>query len=337
MRRRSCPAAKVFAFTANTSWSGRLNGTTCSSCGSTCRPSWSPLNLTMMPVSGAVTDCSHAGSASSCRQLVDGPGTPPGTVPVPVGHWAGAGRRPRREAVRDARLEDRRGLIARVERRDVDVRAVGRERARRVGEEGEDPQRRAAERCAQVGGVEHPDVGAADALRGELRVAGTGHAGDRCVGAMLAAVRRADERAVAARAREHDVARLVADEQRAHDPGGAAARSTTLTLSERWLTTQTSVSVRAATATGSMPTGIERAWVSVPPGFTTNTSRRLSGMFVTNKREPLGESATGRTGPLSNSMNVGTGGTDDAGRAASDNRPAIRAARFMMDSRREAK
>ena len=33
--------------------------------------------------------------------------------------------------------------------------------------------------------------------------------------------------------------------------------ATTLTLSERWLTTQTSLSLRAATATGSRPTGME--------------------------------------------------------------------------------
>ena len=35
------------------------------------------------------------------------------------------------------------------------------------------------------------------------------------------------------------------------------AENGTLTLSERWLTTQTSSSLRAATATGSRPTGME--------------------------------------------------------------------------------
>ena len=43
--------------------------------------------------------------------------------------------------------------------------------------------------------------------------------------------------------------------------GPLEASSTTLTLSDRWLTTQTSVSLRAATATGSSPTGIEARWV----------------------------------------------------------------------------
>src|SRR5262245_42063488 len=37
--------------------------------------------------------------------------------------------------------------------------------------------------------------------------------------------------------------------------GGSDATSTTLTLSDRWLTTQTSPDERAATATGSRPTG----------------------------------------------------------------------------------
>ena len=39
--------------------------------------------------------------------------------------------------------------------------------------------------------------------------------------------------------------------------GGDAARSTMLTLSDRWFTTQISVLVRAATETGSMPTGTD--------------------------------------------------------------------------------
>ena len=78
-------------------------------------------------------------------------------------------------------------------------------------------ERRAAQRRAERGGVEHPDVGAADAGGGELRVARARHGGDRRVRALLAAVRGGDEGAVAAGPGEDDVARLVADQQGAHD------------------------------------------------------------------------------------------------------------------------
>jgi hypothetical protein len=114
--------------------------------------------------------------------------------------------------------------------------------------------------------------------------------------------------------------------------GGICERSTTLTLSERWLTTHTSELVRAATATGSMPTGIENVWLSPPPFNTSNTSRRLSGMLVTSRYAPFGVSATGRTAPLSNSMKVGIGGAASAGNAARANKPTSRVARFMRDS-----
>jgi hypothetical protein len=46
--------------------------------------------------------------------------------------------------------------------------------------------------------------------------------------------------------------------------GVVASICTTLTLSERWFTTHTSVLVRAATATGSSPTWTSAASVSVP-------------------------------------------------------------------------
>ena len=84
-------------------------------------------------------------------------------------------------------------------------------------------------------------------------------------GTVLAAMGGGDEGAVAAGAGEDDVARLVADEQRAHDARRRQPpTSTMLTLSERWLTTQTSLFVRAATATGSRPTGTEPVWVRPP-------------------------------------------------------------------------
>ncbi len=61
--------------------------------------------------------------------------------------------------------------------------------------------------------VEDPDVGAADAGGGQLRI----------VRMVLAAMRRGDEGAVLARAGEHDVARLVADQQGAHHPPARTA------------------------------------------------------------------------------------------------------------------
>src|SRR4029453_17561423 len=91
------------------------------------------------------------------------------------------------------------------------------ETARGIAEQRDDPEWHAAERAAQVGGVEYPDVGARHAGRRELRASGAGYGGDRGIGALLAAVRGGDERSVAARAGEDDVARLVADQQRTHD------------------------------------------------------------------------------------------------------------------------
>src|SRR5262245_4433588 len=83
---------------------------------------------------------------------------------------------------------------------------------------------------------------------------------------------------------------------------GVPTRLTTLTLSDRWLTTQTSESSRAATATGSNPTGTRACNVS-PPDVTPKISRVLSGVFTAKSLAPLGDSATGRTCPLSNSVN----------------------------------
>ncbi len=79
--------------------------------------------------------------------------------------------------------------------------------------------------------------------------------------------------------------------------------ATTLTLSERWLTTQTSSSLRAATATGSRPTVME-ARCSRPLFPTRKTSRRLSGVLAAKRSLPLGDSARGRTWPLSKSVKL---------------------------------
>jgi hypothetical protein len=87
----------------------------------------------------------------------------------------------------------------------VDARAIGRrgERAGRVTKEGEDRERVPTERDACPVGIEDPDIGPADARRGEPRVEGD----------VLAAVGGGDEGAALARAGEDDVARLVTDEQ----------------------------------------------------------------------------------------------------------------------------
>ena len=91
----------------------------------------------------------------------------------------------------------------------VAARARG-ERARRVAEEGEPGERRAAERGAEIRRVEDPDVRPAEALRRQV---------GRRYAAVLAAVGGRHEGTVPARAREHDVARLVTDEQRADNAG----------------------------------------------------------------------------------------------------------------------
>ena len=85
---------------------------------------------------------------------------------------------------------------------------------------------------------------------------------------------------------------------------GVPLTETTLTLSERWFTTQTSLLFRAATATGSMPTGT-RPWKTTPAGVMLNISSVPLGVFTANSMVPSGDIAMGRTGPLSNSTNEG--------------------------------
>ena len=131
--------------------------------------------------------------------------------------------------------------------------------------------RRLPPRRAGVVRVEHPDV---RATAGRVVQVGI-------VRRVLAAVGGRDERAALARAREDDVARLVADEQRVDARAGCRGSSTwtMLTESDRWLTTHTSPFDRTATASGSRPVTTEpidwRWWPSI-----RNTSRRLSGVFA---------------------------------------------------------
>ena len=74
-----------------------------------------------------------------------------------------------------------------------------------------------------------------------------------------------------------------------------------LTLSERWLTTQTSSSSRAATATGSTPTGTDPLWWRPPPS-TRKISSLPAGVLTAKSRLPSGDSASGRTCPASKSV-----------------------------------
>ena len=117
--------------------------------------------------------------------------------------------------VADHGLVERHGPVARAEDRDVDAitRDVSRERARSVAEDGHDREAVAFEGVAEVRCVEDVDVGAPKAGGVEVAVDD---------GAVLSAVGCRDKGPVATGSREHDVVRLVADEQGAHDARSAA-------------------------------------------------------------------------------------------------------------------
>ena len=127
---------------------------------------------------------------------------------APVGQRAGRGRR---AAVADEPLGEAGRLVARLKNGRVHRAAVRRdgERARGVAEQRQEREPCAAERGAEVVRVERPDVGTSDPRRREVAQRDA---------AVLPAVRGRDEGPVAAGAGEHDVARLVPDEERARDP-----------------------------------------------------------------------------------------------------------------------
>src|ERR1700733_11994701 len=77
-----------------------------------------------------------------------------------------------------------------------------------------------------------------------------------------------------------------------------------LTLSEMRFVTQTSVFVRADTATGSRPTGTRNFIVGLPE-VRSKTSSVPLGVFTAKSVVPSGDIARGRTWPLSNSTNGG--------------------------------
>ena len=66
---------------------------------------------------------------------------------------------------------------------------------------------------------------------------------------------------------------------------------------------------RAATDTGSIPTGIESVWVSKPAEI-EKTSRRLSGVLTASSVVPSGETVMGLTWPLSKVIKDGWAETD---------------------------
>src|SRR6266404_9838339 len=81
-----------------------------------------------------------------------------------------------------------------------------------------------------------------------------------------------------------------------------APRSITLTESEIWFTTQTSLLARNRTVTGSRPTTTLPRETG-PPELRSNSSSRESGRLQTANRLPSGLNATGCTGGVSKLTN----------------------------------
>jgi hypothetical protein len=89
--------------------------------------------------------------------------------------------------------------------------------------------------------------------------------------------------------------------------GGLVVTSTILTLSERWLTTQTWPLLLTPTATGSRPTATDSTWFGTPL-LRLNISRWLSGVLTAYKIMPSADIANGLTWPLSKVTNAPTAG-----------------------------
>src|SRR5690606_11040274 len=88
------------------------------------------------------------------------------------------------------------------------------------------------------------------------------------------------------------------------DLRGVPLTLTMLTLSDRWLTTHTSLSLRTATATGSRPT-VTRPANCRPLEVTLKISSVLLGVLTAYSLVPSADMAIGRTCPLSNAKNSG--------------------------------
>src|SRR5262245_6530951 len=294
---KTLPAVRVFASTAKTSRSGRLKETVESQLRPIVSTQFVPLNLTMMPTSGA----------GSPRALSEGPITPPGAPAwqfVPPLTW-----KPSQTTFSSI-------AVVRLPEWNAATNTVVPSVARPRGVSAKNERMRTGLPPTAV-----PGVVASKTQTSARPTPSVASWGSPAPGTpeIEASVRCWPRCAVLMKARFPPVPANTMS--RGSSPtssvretrGGVAARSTMLTLSERWFTTQTSVFERTAIATGSMPTGTENAGESTPPSPTLNTSSRLSWMFVTNSRVLSGDSATGRTGPLSNSMNEGCA---NAGRAA---------------------
>lgn len=87
-------------------------------------------------------------------------------------------------------------------------------RARRVGIQRDDGQRRTAQRRAQVLSVKDPDIGSPHSGRGELRV----------IRHVLPPVCRSDKSSAVSRPGEDDITRLIAHQQGADDAAGVSTR-----------------------------------------------------------------------------------------------------------------
>ncbi len=136
---------------------------------------------------------------------------------VPVGIVVRARRAADAEAVVDRDLVDHSGLVARHEGGDVDGGSVGRERARGIGEEGQDVDGRSADGGSETRRVEDPNVCAVDARGCKTRIGGIATSEDtrnRRMGSVLSTMCRGDEGAIPAGPCEYDVAGLIADQQR---------------------------------------------------------------------------------------------------------------------------
>ncbi len=120
----------------------------------------------------------------------------------------------------DHGLNDRGGLVAGLEARDIDGVPVGThgQCARRIGEKAHDPERRSPKAVAGAGRIKYPHVRPRNATRSELRIARSRNAGEGRIGALLAPMRGSDKGSCGG-ARKYDIARLVADQQGADDAG----------------------------------------------------------------------------------------------------------------------
>ena len=251
------------------------------------------------------------------------PGRPPGTWTPSTSHGAAAGAAVADRAFGDAWSSGCRS--GRPPRRPcvpsgvaASARGVSPKSSRIVS--GVPPRR-----GAEVRRVEDPDQRARRALRWSAPAAPTpGRFWPRRAVVMKARVKTPPRRSARRRRCRAARRRPAACARRA---AASAATSTMLTLSDRWLTTQTSLLVRAATATGSRPTGTEPTCVSAAAVDGEDLEPVVGRVEREQPCSPSGESASGRTWPLSKvtkdaSAGAGAEATASPARAAPTRRVA---------------